>query len=67
MHTEQEAESAGFDAGYNGSNTTNCHFSLFATPAMTKAWERGHARGKEARGQSQGRSVPRHGSGPDNL
>jgi ribosome modulation factor len=35
----------GYDAGVNGPNTTNCHFSLFHSPDMTKAWERGNAVG----------------------
>jgi hypothetical protein len=40
------AESAGYDAAVNGSNTTNCHFSHFGTPERTAAWERGNERGK---------------------
>lgn len=49
METEQAAEDAGYDAGFHGSNTTNCRFTLFATPALTAAWERGHAKGKNAK------------------
>jgi len=33
----------GYDCGLNGSNTTNCHFAVFATPEKTKAWEQGKA------------------------
>lgn len=44
--TEADAEQAGYDAGTNGPNTVNCHFSYFAAPDLTRAWERGHARGK---------------------
>ena len=45
---EQEhiAYEAGRDCGLNGPNMSNCHFSLFATPAMTKAWERGKREGE---------------------
>lgn len=49
MRTEQEAELAGEEAAVHGSNTTNCHFTLFARPELTLAWERGHARGKRRR------------------
>ena len=48
--TEAEAENAGYEAGRYGANTTNCHFSNFATPELTKAWERGNTRGLEAKG-----------------
>lgn len=33
----------GYDAGKNGSNTTNTHFSIFSTNEKTKEWERGKA------------------------
>ena len=40
-----DAEKLWYDAGYdcakNGANLGNCHFNLFATPALTKAWEDG--------------------------
>lgn len=39
----------GYDAGMNGANETNCHFSIFATPERTKQWERGNADGSRAR------------------
>ena len=35
------ARAMGADYAANGANMTNCHFSLFATPAHTKAWEQG--------------------------
>lgn len=41
---EELCEAAGYDAGKNGADTENCHFSLFAKPEYTKAWERGKAR-----------------------
>lgn len=41
MRTEKEAEQAGYDSEMHGSNTVNCHFTFFATPALTKAWELG--------------------------
>lgn len=37
----QAAKAAGYDAGLNGPNTTNCHFRHFATPQQTEAWEDG--------------------------
>jgi hypothetical protein len=37
----------GFDAEKNGANTENCHFGLFATPEMTKAWEHGNKDAKK--------------------
>jgi hypothetical protein len=49
MRTESDAEEAGWDAGYYGPNTTNCHFGYFATKELTAAWERGNARGKRDR------------------
>jgi hypothetical protein len=39
--TEQMAYDAGVDCAKNGANTTNCHFTIFATPELTAAWERG--------------------------
>lgn len=39
--SEKEAYDAGRDCAKNGSNTTNCHFSFFATPELMKAWELG--------------------------
>lgn len=47
MVTEIEAERAGYDAAVSGPNTTNCHFTIFASPALTKAWERGNELGKK--------------------
>lgn len=41
--SEEEAYKAGIDCAMNGSNTTNCHFSFFATPELMRAWERGKA------------------------
>lgn len=39
----------GYDAGMNGANANNCHFSIFSTPEKTKAWERGNADGSRER------------------
>jgi len=41
--TMQQAYELGFDCGKNGANETNCHFSIFARPEYTKAWELGKA------------------------
>lgn len=38
---EDEAFKQGQDYAKNGANTTNCHFSIFASPTLLKAWERG--------------------------
>ena len=32
----------GIDCAKNGANEDNCHFGLFASPEMTKEWERGN-------------------------
>jgi hypothetical protein len=37
----------GHDAGLNGPNQNNCHFSNFATPADRDEWERGNKIGKD--------------------
>ena len=37
----QEAYDFGYDFGKNGANTTNCHFSIFATTELMKSWEKG--------------------------
>ncbi len=41
-----EAFNAGYDYGLRGANTTNCHFSLFATKELTAAWEAGKRAGE---------------------
>lgn len=44
--TIEQAERAGYHAGRDSPNQINCHFTFFATPELTKAWESGNARGK---------------------
>lgn len=39
--SEEEAYKAGRDCALSGATTANCHFSLFATPELMRAWERG--------------------------
>lgn len=39
----------GFDAGLNGPNKINCHFSNFATREMTMNWEAGNREGKKVK------------------
>lgn len=39
--TLDDAYNAGYDCGKHGSTEQNCHFALFASPEMTRAWERG--------------------------
>jgi len=43
----KHAYEMGFDFGKNGANATNCHFGLFTTKKMTKAWEEGKADGEK--------------------
>jgi len=45
----QDAYHAGYDAGMNGANTTNCHFAIFSTPEKAKEWERGKAAAERIR------------------
>jgi hypothetical protein len=47
--TEEYAERMGYDCGWNGADTTNCRFSIFATPELTAAWERGKKRAEHKR------------------
>lgn len=37
----------GLDAGYNGANTKNCHFTIFSKPEFTREWEKGNKVGIE--------------------
>lgn len=46
MEQLERAYQAGLDCGKNGPNITNCDLALFATPEMTRAWERGKADGE---------------------
>lgn len=39
----EDAYRAGRDYHRNGPDEGNCHFRLFATPAHTRAWEKGKA------------------------
>jgi len=43
---ERQAFSAGYDSVKNGANTKNCHFSYFATKALSDAWSQGAQRAK---------------------
>jgi len=45
--TEEYAYKMGFDCAVNGANTTNCHFSIFASKDKTKAWETGKQDGEK--------------------
>lgn len=51
---EDCAEAAGYDAGRNGADNENCHFSFFTTPVLTAAWERGKSRGDRERAGAGG-------------
>lgn len=37
----ENAYKAGLDYAKHGANESNCHFSIFSTPAKVKAWEQG--------------------------
>lgn len=39
--SESDCYNAGYDCGKNGVTASNCCFSFFRTPEMTKEWERG--------------------------
>ena len=45
--TKEYAYKMGLDRAKNGSNLTNCHFSIFSSPENTKEWERGESDGKK--------------------
>lgn len=49
--TKEHAERMGYDAETNGANTANCHFSIFAAPELTRAWELGKKRGAAEKNQ----------------
>lgn len=39
--TIDTAYSAGYDSEMNGASEQNCHFTLFSSPEMTRAWDAG--------------------------
>ncbi len=43
---EVTAYDAGYDAGFNGANTTNCNFRLFDSRARADAWSQGQIDGR---------------------
>jgi hypothetical protein len=43
---EKAAYCTGRDCALNGANTMNCHFSYFARPELTRAWEEGKKQGE---------------------
>ena len=45
----KSAFKAGYDCAVHGANTSNCHLSLFATPELTKEWERGKQEGEKTK------------------
>jgi hypothetical protein len=45
MKTENDAYQAGIDCAINGANTTNCHFTFFATKELSDAHSRGVKQG----------------------
>ena len=55
---EQHAYMCGMDYYLNGVQNDNCHFSLFTTRAMAKAWEQG--KDDAEKGVHGGMYVPSH-------
>lgn len=51
--TPQDAYAAGRACGLEGATLTNCHFTYFATPELTKEWERGKKDGEQLREQRE--------------
>ncbi len=45
--TEQQAYEFGRSSVIDGPDETNCHFTVFATPQLTSAWEKGAAEAKQ--------------------
>jgi hypothetical protein len=41
---EDWAEAMGYDCGRHGATEANCHFTVYSTPRLTAAWERGRDR-----------------------
>ncbi len=54
MNKNSKEYQAGFSAGKDGANTTNSHFSFFATKEQTADWEAGQRDGKKAKARNQG-------------
>lgn len=44
---------AGYDAGKNGENTTNCHYSHFASKRIMQQWQAGYDAAKRERSEPQ--------------
>jgi len=44
--TKKQAYDSGRDCAKNGANTTNCHFTLFANPELTREWQKGYDEAK---------------------
>lgn len=56
----------GFDAGLNGSDKTNTHFSNFGTAESTADWEQGNRDGKKEKAKGKiKKSNPRKKHGKD--
>lgn len=47
--TSSLARKAGMDAGINGTNPKNCHYSYFKDEALENEWYRGYRLGKQNR------------------
>lgn len=53
MSKETTEYKNGFDAGLNGPNKINSHFSNFATKEQTDSWEAGQRAGKKQKAQGK--------------
>lgn len=54
--TLKQCRDAGFDAGKNGANRTNCHFSFFESAEKTQAWEDGNDEALKLSNKSKARA-----------
>lgn len=50
MPSEERAYEQGYNAAIEGTNTTNCHFTLFATKSLMEAWTAGNRAGEKFNG-----------------
>lgn len=53
MNKQSQYYKNGFDAGLNGPNGKNTHFSNFETKERTQEWEAGKQKGKTAKAHAK--------------
>lgn len=57
MNKNSREYNNGLDAGLNGSNTTNTHFTNFSTKEQTADWEAGQRAGKKEKAKGKVRKA----------